>query len=631
MSLVRRAEEAITASLLDLPKQTSKSESLRLTTYSSANHAPSVALIHKPRGSSGANFAQASRTVSTRIRLGSGERLCRSRSWDGIASSLLGSFTVSIRFPRSRRQRQTFVRILTTACCSFLALFVDVSARAESTSLNEIRVPQQFNAPAADQVEAQKNATPPCCVSSACACESCRSCCAEDGCACLRPCPGCNEKSELDAAIAGSHTGLFYNNDFSYITNPAYNAWWPGDAVKQRQFGDFVTFDFGAQYRLRQQSEHNIRGLGLTGVDDDFLLHRTRLFVNMRVGERLRFFAEYIDAASNYEDFAPLPNEENRSDFLDLFVDGELLQLDAGVLSGRVGRQELLYGEQRAVSPLDWANTRRTFDGGMLMWSSDDWEIDAFWMRPVFPNTRQFDNPLSNLQFYGIYSAYKGFESTAAEMYWLAFDNNFTGLRADSLGGRLKRQLTEQWTFEVWGNYQFGQDTNDTSRHAGACTCGLGRSFEYAWKPTLWVYYDWASGGNRLGAGDGYFQFFPLAHKYLGFMDLFGRNNIESPNVLLALQPTERLKLLAWYYYLFLQNQNDTPYSVVNTPFAPGIRPGSTDLGHEIDFLVTYSINARSTLLFGYSHFFAGRYYETPGLPFDGDGDFYYTQYQINF
>jgi len=462
-------------------------------------------------------------------------------------------------------------------------------------------------------------------------CNSADGCDSADDCDADACCDRADKKDKLAAAVAGSHKGVFYANDFSYVTDPNYNDWWPGDNLKQLGVGHLLTFDFGGQYRMRQHSERNIRGLGLTGVDDDFLLHRTRLFGNMRVGDRLRFYAEYIDAVSNYEDFRPRPIEENRSDFLGLFVDGTLLEFEEGTLSGRAGRQELLYGAQRAVSPLDWANTRRTFDGGKLMWSGENWDVDGFWTRPVLPTAKSFDNPATNLQFYGVYSNYKGFESDEAELYWLAFDNDITGLRVDSLGGRYLGKLSDQWSFEFWGNYQFGRDSDDSGHSAGAWTCGIGRTFDHCWKPAIWVYYDWASGGERLGAGDGYFQFFPLAHKYLGFMDLFGRNNIESPNVLFTMQPTDKLKVLLWYYYLFLETRNDTPYSVASTPFAPGVAPSSSDLGHEIDLLFSYSLNARSSLLFGYSHFFSGKYYDNPAVPFGGDADFFYTQYQFNF
>ena len=115
-------------------------------------------------------------------------------------------------------------------------------------------------------------------------------------------------------------------------------------------------------------------------------------------------------------------------------------------------------------------------------------------------------------------------------------------------------------------------------------------------------------------------------------MDLFGRSNIQSPNVQLTMQPAPKLKFLLWYYYLMLDTRADTPYTVVMTPFAPGSQPASRDLGHEIDLILTYTINARMDILVGYSHFFSGQYYKlTPGLPYRGDGDFVYVQYQWNF
>jgi hypothetical protein len=90
--------------------------------------------------------------------------------------------------------------------------------------------------------------------------------------------------------------------------------------------------------------------------------------------------------------------------------------------------------------------------------------------------------------------------------------------------------------------------------------------------------------------------------------------------------------LLAWYYYLMLDTRADTPYNVNMTPFAPASPPASRDLGHEIDLIATYNINARMDILFGYSHFESGDYYNlTPGLPFRGNADFFYVQYHWNF
>ncbi|GAB6165909.1 hypothetical protein JCM19992_19090 [Thermostilla marina] len=90
----------------------------------------------------------------------------------------------------------------------------------------------------------------------------------------------------------------------------------------------------------------------------------------------------------------------------------------------------------------------------------------------------------------------------------------------------------DHWLFEAEGAVQFGA-FQDAGHGAGAWTLGLGRKFpELPWSPVLTAYYDWASGDVR--QGNGYHHLFPLGHKYLGFMDLFGRRNIESPNVQLV-------------------------------------------------------------------------------------------------
>jgi hypothetical protein len=179
---------------------------------------------------------------------------------------------------------------------------------------------------------------------------------------------------------------------------------------------------------------------------------------------------------------------------------------------------------------------------------------------------------------------------------------------------------------------QFGENSDGTDHGAGFAMAGVGHKWSQRdWKPVLWLNYDWASGGNLQGARRGFDHLFPLGHKYLGFMDLYGRSNINTPNVQLTFQPHEKLTVLVWYYYFFLDRLDDTPYNVNMTPFAPGVAPGSRDLGHEIDLTFTYAVNQRTDILLGYSHFFEGEYYSTPGLPYNGDADFFYLHYQWNF
>ena len=70
--------------------------------------------------------------------------------------------------------------------------------------------------------------------------------------------------------------------------------------------------------------------------------------------------AEGIAAFSNSQDLPSLPIDQTGFDFLNLFMDFKLADVLGKAAYLRVGRQELLFGSQRLVSNLDWANTRRT-------------------------------------------------------------------------------------------------------------------------------------------------------------------------------------------------------------------------------------------------------------------------------
>ncbi|MBA4020091.1 MAG: hypothetical protein C0483_23240 [Pirellula sp.] len=416
-----------------------------------------------------------------------------------------------------------------------------------------------------------------------------------------------------------------------------YDDWFFGDRFKQKHFcflGNCATLDIGGQYRMRYHNEQNMRGFGLTGNDDAFLLQRTRLFANAQLSENVRVYAEMLDAVSNYENFAPRGIEENRLDIQNLFADLTLFDGARGNLKFRGGRQELLYGSERLVSPLDWANTRRTFEGYKFLWVGEDWNIDAFYTRPVIISPTQPDSPDYQQEFSGIFSTYKGVENNTFDTYWFSYYNNrgANHYKYDTMGGRwLGSKDSLLWEFE--SGMQYGDNTSGSDHWGTFTTAGIGKKMEKkTWKPTLWGYFDYASGGARRGAGEGFNQLFPLAHKYLGFMDLYGRSNICSPNAQLTMQPHEKVKLLCWYYYMFLEDVRDTPYNINMSPFNPANAPASRDLGHELDLLCTYTLNPRMEMLFGYSHFFSGNYYkETPGIAHRGDANFFYTQYQWNF
>ncbi|MEL7335739.1 MAG: alginate export family protein [Planctomycetota bacterium] len=447
---------------------------------------------------------------------------------------------------------------------------------------------------------------------------------------------GC-DKEKKAAALAkmkSAYQGVFYANDFSYLNDPCYDGpTFFGDNLKNLWCN---RLDVGGEFRTRYHNEQNHRGLGLTGNDDQFWLNRLRLFANYRINDTFRAYGEYLYADSAGEVIGNRPIEENRGEIQNLFLDTKLFENT----TLRLGRQEILLGAQRFVSPLDWANTRRTFDGGRVIHKEGDLTLDGFFLHPVNRNTAnesKIDDTNENVDFYGLYATQKNTGVGTMEAYFLGLNNSVANFEYYTLGSRIFGKTDGGTLYEFEGAYQFGDNSPGFGSHsAGFVTAGLGRKISINEKinPTIWLWYDWASGGDDVPAarGDnGFDHGFPLAHKYNGFMDLFGRRNLNDVNVQFILPINQRVKLLVWYHYFFL-DQKTTPYSVVLTPYNAGNAAVDRELGHEIDVLFNIAVNPRNNVLLGYSPFSAGDYFDnTPGVASTEDADFFYMQYQMRF
>ncbi len=161
---------------------------------------------------------------------------------------------------------------------------------------------------------------------------------------------------------------LYFDNDFSYKQDPNHTPLW-GENLKDIPLDDRDPFDFlppgtristGGELRFREMDEGNRLRPGPPGRGD-YQLWRWRHYVDLKVGESFRVYAEMIDASM---DNNPLPTtgiDVNRWDVQNLFFDWRVAEWGDRPIWFRCGRQELSYGSQRLVSPLDWANTRRNF------------------------------------------------------------------------------------------------------------------------------------------------------------------------------------------------------------------------------------------------------------------------------
>ncbi len=435
---------------------------------------------------------------------------------------------------------------------------------------------------------------------------------------------------------AKPYKGVFYDNDFSYL-DAGNRRRYLSDSAKRRWFGPCIVLDAGGEYRIRHENQH------ILARTNDVLLHRTRLYADLHVGGWLRAYAEGIDAVSDFDDVPPRPIDENRFDALNLFADVKIVEGQRGSIWFRGGRQELLYGVERLVSPLDWSNTRRTFDGLKLFWEGTEWDVDAWWTRPVpfgqhvagGQTDHSFDHPDQSQEFAGVWGTWKRLKNHKFDFYYLRlneYDRTLNTFEYNTFGARWEGAM-EAWLWELEGGYQFGE-FNALTHSAGFYTCGFGRKFaDLPLKPVVWVYYDWASGDRDPTDGrNGTFnQLFPLGHKYFGFMDVVARQNIEDWNFRLTATPHAKVRLLLWWHIFKLQQSRDALYNAAGVAVRrDATGAAGSDVGQEFDLTVKFLLTPRLDVLLGYSHLFSGDFIgNTPGGV--AGEDFYYGQCQLRF
>ncbi len=444
-----------------------------------------------------------------------------------------------------------------------------------------------------------------------------------------------------------------FDVDFRYMEKPGYEKD-IFDPVKRIHMGNDWLLSFGGSFWFRNMRESGSR---LEPGDNTYNLIRTRLHADLWYRDKIRLFAEGIDARSFSQDKTPLAIDANHTDMLNLFADIKLADVKDGPAYVRVGRQELLYGSQRLISTLDWANTRRTFQGVKTFWRTPKLDLDAFWVRPmnvVAAGPSSFDNWDANRNFYGLWATYKPQRGHFADLYFLSLDNNNSTVSPKIIGtlnagntlvhtiGSRYAGNHNQFLYELEAMYQFGRSTNQsltpTDISAGAVAYGLGYQFKLPMNPQLWLRYDYASGDKNANDGqtNTFNQLFPFGHYYLGFLDRVGRQNIHDFNAQFTLHPQPWFTFIAQYHRFFLADTHDALYNAAGVAYRrDATGQAGRDVGDELDLRFNIHVNRHQDVLLGYSKLWAGDFIKNTTTPTGGRGnvspDMIYVQYVVRF
>jgi hypothetical protein len=300
-------------------------------------------------------------------------------------------------------------------------------------------------------------------------------------------------------------------------------------------------------------------------------------------------------------------------------------------LVARVGRQELVFGDQRLVGHAGWLNAARTFDAAQVTFKSPAVQLDLFGASVVRVLDGEFDKSGSGNRFAGAYAAAGTLVpngSIEPYVFWRR-DANLRGesgavgsLRQATTGARLLGRMPARLDYNVEMAMQAGSLGSDDVR-AWAGHWQLRQTLPGAMAPHVTGEYNFASGDDDPGDGTrGTFdQLYATAHDKYGLADQVGWRNIHDVRVGFDLSPFKATPITVNYHSYWLAESRDALYAASGAVLARvPVGAASRKVGQEIDVQMIRPLSPQLALNAGYSHLFAGPFLEqaTPGRSYTG-------------
>jgi hypothetical protein len=349
-------------------------------------------------------------------------------------------------------------------------------------------------------------------------------------------------------------------------------------------------------------------------------------------------------------------------------------------LSLKIGRQELLYGDQRLVGPVKWNNMSRTFDAVKLRWQNRVFGVDLFTGGVVY--TRGNHLNLSNSQDH-LSGAYFNFptllKNEITEAYFFARNvergivtDDWRGVPAPfrfpgaqdvyTAGLRVKSKPNAYGPFDYGYElmYQFGDRTAvfpattvaaalaapRLAHHAYAAVVQGGYTWtQSAHQPRLALIYSFGSGDKNASdnSSNTFQNLFPTNHLFYGYMDLNSLQNLHDIRVAYTWKPTITSVLALEGHSHYLNHTTDFWYNVAGVPrnftgAAVGsgggyrINPSySSHVGEELDLVGAWTFKPYAQIEAGTAHYFRGQYIkQSLSAVGSKDASYFYVQLTLN-
>lgn len=280
----------------------------------------------------------------------------------------------------------------------------------------------------------------------------------------------------------------------------------------------------------------------------------------------------------------------------------------------RLGRQELVYGNQRLIGSFGWDNIGRSFDGARADFRTGRHTVSAF--------GAQLGDAASRVQtpkFYGVYDTIRLRPTHTVDAYLLHKRDTVQGHKQSvtTVGARSDNALDDGWGYLAEAALQTGR-TGGKDLSAWAYSVTVGKTLPVRHRPRLSLEYSAASGGDPSDPDDArtFDQLFPTNHDKYGIIDYQGWRNMRN----LRVGATARLPRAATvgidHHWFWLEDARDAWYGAGGTPNrgaggAPLHDPtgaSGRSVGRELDISANYPVAPDWTLSAGYARFTPGSF-----------------------
>lgn len=380
----------------------------------------------------------------------------------------------------------------------------------------------------------------------------------------------------------------------------------------------------GGELRTRLEG---FSGGGFRSDNDDlYLLTRVRLNLGIKPTSWLKFQFQGQDA----QVFGKNTNPDGPP-FEDTF-DLRMAYLEVGdsekrPIGLRIGRQELVFGEQRLIGHVSWLNTARTFDAVRATFRHKGYRLDAFAASVVNIREGEFNKRADGSNLHGLYGGIEKLVPQAViEPYVLwrlaprlrAELGNVGNLDHKTTGFRWAGKLPASLDYSVEMAHQRGSLGTDKIR-TWAGHWLVGRSFKgLIYQPRFFAEYNYASGDKnpRDGVIGTFDQLYPTPHDKTGLADQIGWRNIHHFRSGVELKPKPKWIVSSSYHSFWLADRRDGLYGV-NSTLIVRVADGSAGrfVGQEMDVQAVWNASKAMQIAGGYAYLFPGTFLKnaTPG------------------